>query len=74
MKRHRSRDKEGRRGKASSLKSRNERNHLETRRRHPEATVLLAGIVARQRPQSCVFGEKAEQMGITIFEEIEPFS
>lgn len=32
------------------------------------------GIVVWQRPQSCVSGEKAEQMGITIFEEIEPFS
>lgn len=31
-------------------------------------------IVVRQRPQSCVSGEKAEQMGITIFEEIESFS
>lgn len=30
--------------------------------------------IAWQRPQSWVSGEKAEQMGITIFEEIEPFS
>lgn len=44
MKRHRSRDKEGRRGKASSLKSRNERNHLETRRRHPEPLSCLQAL------------------------------